>query len=35
MGYIGLFFAACLLIFVKEPIRRIELKTKESELVQE
>jgi hypothetical protein len=31
MGYIGLFLAACLFIFVKEPERRIELKTQEDQ----
>ena len=33
MGYIGLVFAACMLFFVKEPVRSNENIIKEKEIV--
>jgi hypothetical protein len=33
MGYIGLIFAACMLLFVKEPMRTNENIIKEKEIV--
>ena len=32
MGYIGLVFAACLLLFVREPVRSNENMNKEKEI---